>query len=139
LKTAKRPCARPYPEFFKNLRPHFLFRHIRSQYELKLKMTSMITATAWVPRGHAAAFPTKYVFDEDEYGRIAKLAKLQLDDAEDDLEEAREGVDKMDVADDEPGSVSKSNGNSTKKKADKECVTSSALTVANFQQRFWRR
>jgi periodic tryptophan protein 1 len=50
---------------------------------------SMITATAWVPRGYAAAFPTKYVFDEDEYGRIAKLAKLQLDDAEEDLEEAQ--------------------------------------------------
>jgi periodic tryptophan protein 1 len=50
---------------------------------------SMITATAWVPRGYAAAFPTKYVFDESEYGRIAKLAKLQLDDAEEDLEEAQ--------------------------------------------------
>jgi len=48
----------------------------------------MITATAWVPRGYAAAFPTKYVFDDDEYGRIAKLAKLQLDDAKEDLEEA---------------------------------------------------
>ena len=53
---------------------------------------SMITATAWVPRGYAAAFPTKYVFDEDEYGRIAKLAKLQLDDAEEDLEEAQAAV-----------------------------------------------
>jgi periodic tryptophan protein 1 len=42
-----------------------------------------------VPRGHAAAFPTKYVFDEEEYGRIAKLAKLQLEDAEEDLEEAK--------------------------------------------------
>jgi periodic tryptophan protein 1 len=51
---------------------------------------SMITATAWIPRGHAAAFPTKYVFDDDEYGRIAKLAKLQLEDAEGDLEGARE-------------------------------------------------
>jgi periodic tryptophan protein 1 len=50
---------------------------------------SMITATTWVPRGHAAAFPTKYVFDDEEYGRIAKLAKLQLDDAEEDLAEAK--------------------------------------------------
>jgi periodic tryptophan protein 1 len=49
----------------------------------------MITATTWVPRGYAAAFPTKYVFDESEYGRIAKLAKLQLEDAEEDLAEAR--------------------------------------------------
>jgi periodic tryptophan protein 1 len=50
---------------------------------------SMITATSWVPRGHAAAFPTKYVFDDEEYGRIAKLAKLQLEEAEEDLEEAK--------------------------------------------------
>ncbi len=50
---------------------------------------SMITATTWVPRGYAAAFPTKYEFDEDEYARIAKLAKLQLEDAQEDLAEAR--------------------------------------------------
>jgi periodic tryptophan protein 1 len=50
---------------------------------------SMITATTWVPRGYAAAFPTKYVFDDEEYGRITKLAKLQLEDAEEDLVEAQ--------------------------------------------------
>ena len=50
---------------------------------------SMITATAWVPRGFAAPFPTKYTFDEDEFQRIAELAKLQLDDANEDLEEAQ--------------------------------------------------
>lgn len=49
---------------------------------------SMVTATAWVPRGFAAPFPTKYEFDEAEFDRIAKLAKLQLDDAQEDLEEA---------------------------------------------------
>ncbi|KAK0730628.1 WD40-repeat-containing domain protein [Lasiosphaeris hirsuta] len=49
---------------------------------------SMITATAWVPRGFAAPFPTKYAFDEEEFERIAALAKLQLDDAHEDLEEA---------------------------------------------------
>lgn len=50
---------------------------------------SMITATAWVPRGFAAPFPTKYTFDEEELQRIADLAKLQLDDANEDLEDAR--------------------------------------------------
>jgi len=50
---------------------------------------SMITATAWVPRGFAAPFPTKYTFDEEEFQRIADLAKLQLDDANEGLEEAR--------------------------------------------------
>lgn len=53
----------------------------------------MITATTWVPRGHAAAFPTKYVFDEDEYARISKLAKLELDDAKEDLEAARKALE----------------------------------------------
>jgi hypothetical protein len=51
---------------------------------------SMITATTWVPRGFAAPFPSKYVFDEDEYERIAQLAKLQLDDAKEELEEAQQ-------------------------------------------------
>lgn len=50
----------------------------------------MITTTAWVPRGFAAPFPTKYTFDEEEFERIAALAKLQLDDAKEDLEEAQE-------------------------------------------------
>lgn len=50
---------------------------------------SMITATAWVPRGFAAQFPTKYEFNEEEFDRIAKLAKIQLDDAKEDLKEAR--------------------------------------------------
>jgi periodic tryptophan protein 1 len=50
---------------------------------------SMITATSWVPRGFAAPFPTKYTFDEEEFARIAELAKIQLDDANEDLEDAR--------------------------------------------------
>ncbi|KAK4995054.1 hypothetical protein LTR28_000656, partial [Elasticomyces elasticus] len=51
---------------------------------------SMITATSWVPRGFAAPFPTRYVFDEEEYERISKLAKLELNDAKEDLEQARQ-------------------------------------------------
>jgi periodic tryptophan protein 1 len=50
---------------------------------------SMITATAWVPRGFAAPFPSKYTFDEEEFERISKLAKLELDDAKDGLAEAQ--------------------------------------------------
>lgn len=52
---------------------------------------SMITATAWVPRGFPAAYPTKYDFDEVEFERISKLAKLQLDEAKEDLEDAKHG------------------------------------------------
>jgi periodic tryptophan protein 1 len=70
----------------------------------------MITATAWVPRGFAAPFPAKYSFDEEEFARIAELAKIQLDDANEDLEDARkeaaesnaaEAVEEEDGSDDE--------------------------------------
>lgn len=47
----------------------------------------MITATAWIRRGVAAPFPSKYVFDENEYQRIADLTKLQLDDANEDMKD----------------------------------------------------
>ncbi|OAA56583.1 rRNA processing protein [Niveomyces insectorum RCEF 264] len=53
-------------------------------------MSSMITATAWVPRGFAAPFPKKYEFNEQEFERIAELAKLQLNDAQEDLNEAQD-------------------------------------------------
>jgi periodic tryptophan protein 1 len=53
---------------------------------------SMITAAQWVPRGFAAPFPQKYTLDEAEFERIAELAKLQLDDAQEDLEEAEEAA-----------------------------------------------
>ncbi|KAI9788974.1 MAG: hypothetical protein M1816_006432 [Peltula sp. TS41687] len=62
---------------------------------------SMITATAWVPRGFPARHPTKYDFDETEFDRIAELAKLQLDEAKEDLEEARSGLKPADQTDDE--------------------------------------
>lgn len=52
-------------------------------------MSNFIAATAWVPRGFAAPFPTKYAFDEEEFARIQQLAKLQLDEAKEDLEEAK--------------------------------------------------
>ena len=51
----------------------------------------MITATAWVPRGYAATFPIKYDVDENELARISELAKLKLEDAKDDLENAKNG------------------------------------------------
>lgn len=53
---------------------------------------SMITSTAWVPRGFAAPFPTRYNFDEEEFKRIANLAKLQLDEAQEDLIEAEKNA-----------------------------------------------
>ena len=78
---------------------------------------SMITATAWVPRGYAAAFPTKYDVDEHELARISKLAKLKLDDANNELVHAQhyneEGSKTDDDSDAEDGNgvqVSQSKG-----------------------------
>ena len=77
---------------------------------------SMITATAWVPRGYAAAFPTKYDVDEHELARISKLAKLKLDDANEDLVRAQyhnERDSESDDSDEEDGNgvqVSQSKG-----------------------------
>ena len=62
---------------------------------------SMITATAWVPRGYAATFPTKYLVDEDELARISKLAKLKLDDANEELDHAKAGKEDGATTDDE--------------------------------------
>ena len=52
---------------------------------------SMITASLWVPRGAAATFPERYNIDEDELARISKLAKLKLEDAQEDLRDAKSG------------------------------------------------
>lgn len=56
-------------------------------------MSSMITTSTWVRRGVAAQFPTKYEIDEAEMGRISKLARMQLEDAQEDLNAARDGMD----------------------------------------------
>ncbi|KAJ5648584.1 hypothetical protein N7490_004956 [Penicillium lividum] len=53
-------------------------------------MSSMITTTAWVRRGVAAQFPIKYEIDEDEMNRISKLARMQLEDAKEDMNAAQE-------------------------------------------------
>lgn len=76
-------------------------------------MSSMITTSAWVPRGFAAPFPTKYKFDEQEFERIAELAKLQLDDANEDLEEAQE---KEEEEDEEISKAGKNTNDSSKDK-----------------------
>ncbi|PMD24782.1 WD40 repeat-like protein [Hyaloscypha hepaticicola] len=84
---------------------------------------SMITASAWVPRGFAAPFPTKYTFDEEEFARIAELAKLQLDDANEDLEDARKEAAESSGAEamkEEDGSDDEAPSKSLKSKADED-------------------
>lgn len=80
----------------------------------------MITTSTWVPRGFAAPFPDKYKFDEDEFERIAELAKLQLDDAEDDLKEAQEAEGSGDKMTDDADATGKKD--KKEKVAREECV-----------------
>ncbi|KAJ9604412.1 rRNA-processing protein [Cladophialophora chaetospira] len=54
---------------------------------------SMTLATTWVRRGVASQFPQKYQVDEAELSRISKLARLQLEDAQQDLQDAQNGND----------------------------------------------
>ncbi len=74
-------------------------RNSASPTETEIVM-SMITASAWVPRGAAAAFPTKYEVDQDELARISKLAKLRLEDVKEDLDDSNNGG-KHDTEDDD--------------------------------------
>ncbi len=70
----------------------------------------MVLATTWVRRGVAAQFPTKYDIDEEELGRISKLARLQLEDAQEDLDEAQGTADNEDESDDASETPKPANG-----------------------------
>lgn len=84
----------------------------------------MITAAQWVPRGFAAPFPQKYTLDESEYERIAELAKLQLDDAEEDLQEAEadEAANGKDEEDGDDDAMVDATISSKEKTTDAKCV-----------------
>lgn len=82
----------------------------------------MVTTASWVPRGFAAPFPTKYNFDEAEFERIADLAKLQLDDANEDLEEAQEQEDGVNGDQEGAGDEKKQKKRKAKKEANDDNV-----------------
>lgn len=73
---------------------------------------AMITATAWVPRGYAAQRPSRNELNPEEFDRIVKLAKLQVDDAKHDLDEVRAEAANLSLGDDDANGevVSKTNG-----------------------------
>ncbi|KAK8048974.1 WD40-repeat-containing domain protein [Apiospora phragmitis] len=85
-------------------------------------MSSMITTASWVPRGFAAPFPKKYTFDEAEFERIAELAKLQLNDANEELEEAQEEQDSGTMVQGEGGASTKSAAKESAMEEDSEPV-----------------
>jgi len=70
----------------------------------------MITATAWVPRGFAAQFPTRAEFNDEEYERIAHLAQIKLDDAEADLEDASAAVNEDEEGEEGAATTTTTNG-----------------------------
>lgn len=73
--------------------------------------TAMITACAWVPRGFAAQFPLRKELDENEFERIAGLAKLQLDEAKEVMAGAKGGgVDEMEIEEEDEIAEQKESG-----------------------------
>ena len=93
---------------------------------------SMITASIWVPRGAAAAFPEKYDVDENELSRISKLAKLQLEEANESLEEAQKrqtNGSEMDDSEDEE------EGEGMSKAQEYEFVMADDVTLADSHKR----
>ncbi|CCX04631.1 WD40-repeat-containing domain protein [Pyronema domesticum] len=62
---------------------------------------TMITCTTWVPRGFAAENPRMAQLDDAEMERISALAKLKLEDAQGDLEDAEAGNDDDEEAEEE--------------------------------------
>lgn len=67
------------------------FKELEGTKKQKEVTMSMITTSAWVRRGMAAQFPTKYEIDENEMNRISELARMQLEDAKEDLSTAQDG------------------------------------------------
>ena len=76
---------------------------------------SMITAASWVPRGFAAPMPTRYNLDEKELKRIEELAKLRLNDATEELEEAQRREEGEEEDDDEKEDTVMSQSTKSKK------------------------
>lgn len=46
-------------------------------------MVTLVSSVCFIPRGVAAEFPKKYVFNDDEYEKISKLVDLQVKTAKD--------------------------------------------------------
>lgn len=61
----------------------------------------MISSSCWVPRGFASEFPEKYELDDAEMDRINAMAKLELNDAKEDLANAEAGADDDENDDDD--------------------------------------
>ncbi|CAE6349474.1 unnamed protein product [Rhizoctonia solani] len=67
-------------------------------------MSPLISSVAWVRRGAAAESPEKYNLDEKELERVQKLARIELEDAQVELQRASQAAQEMENRSDEEGS-----------------------------------
>ncbi|CUA68510.1 putative WD repeat-containing protein C17D11,16 [Schizosaccharomyces pombe 972h-] [Rhizoctonia solani] len=67
-------------------------------------MSPLISSVAWVRRGAAAENPDKYNLDEKELERVQKLARIELEDAQVELQRASQAAREMENRSDEEGS-----------------------------------
>ncbi|KAG9126883.1 hypothetical protein FRC07_001541 [Ceratobasidium sp. 392] len=58
-------------------------------------MSPLISSIAWVRRGAAAESPEKYNLDEKELSRVQQLARIELEDAQLELQKASEAAQEM--------------------------------------------
>ncbi|KAG8714583.1 hypothetical protein FRC11_007909 [Ceratobasidium sp. 423] len=58
-------------------------------------MSPLISSVAWVRRGAAAENPEKYNLDEKELERVQKLARIELEDAQVELQRASQAAQEM--------------------------------------------
>ncbi|KAJ1307800.1 hypothetical protein OPQ81_001883 [Rhizoctonia solani] len=67
-------------------------------------MSPLISSVAWVRRGAAAENPEKYNLDEKELERVQKLARIELEDAQVELQRANQAAQEMENRSDEEDS-----------------------------------
>lgn len=58
-------------------------------------MSPLISSVAWVRRGVAAGNPTKYNLNEEELKRVQKLARIELEDAQLELQRASQAAQEI--------------------------------------------
>ncbi|CAE6409530.1 unnamed protein product [Rhizoctonia solani] len=68
-------------------------------------MSPLISSIAWVRRGIAAENPEKYNLDEKELERVQKLARIELEDAQVELQRASEAAQDMENRSDDEDST----------------------------------
>ncbi|CAE6423580.1 unnamed protein product [Rhizoctonia solani] len=73
-------------------------------------MSPLISSVAWVRRGAAAESPEKYNLDEKELERVQKLARIELEDAQVELQRASQAAQEMENRSDEEDSSVEDDG-----------------------------